>query len=786
VATSVSVCSDTDGGRNYGASGVVSVGSVGYPDKCNDTATLEEQYCDAGQRRFEIKTCGDGYQCLDGRCLAAVTTTTTTTDSSATKIIEPVPTTTTTVAPTCSDTDGGKAYATRGAVSASGTTYYDRCTDSATLEEHYCDAGKHNSEIKNCGDKYNCLEGRCVAAAVASPVAAPEEPKVVETAPLVTTTVTLPEYCRLKGITTYEACKAAMIALSSNETEANTGTGTYVKPESEATTKSDEQTVYWPKVCIEKSITNPTECAKYVQSLAANNSTSPILPDECVQNGLKTFEECKAYFIAKSILPQCREMGAKTEAECKALLAAQSMPELCREKGMLDDASCSKLIGARAAEVVVPEECRSAGYYTIEGCKQFLFTRVTPETPTTQMPALPESCVKSGITDHEACAKYLAYSHLPFECLSQGLESTIACEEYLRGKHMAPACASQGIVDEVACREFVYGRMATHVTCGALTADQCAQSVKDRHLGRMMDANDKINEINERVKASVGDNGGWIDLDKLKEEGGDKHARMAEVLPFKSEDRRLLAFKSQAQFSIGEDDTLSSAAGIIIAFDTDGDGLPDDMEKRHGLDPLKADTDGDGVNDKDELKADRKKLKSLDLAIIDGLTIGQPLSEGSVDPKLSVGLTEKTADDQLTEAGGLKFEGKGEPGTFVSLYVYSELPVVVTAKVDDNGQWSYEFDDSLKEGTHEVYVAINDDTGKVVRKSNPLSFLVRGASAATTAQAAEEAAITNISPFASAQEVQSYDIKLFLFGGFALVLLAFGLLAALYRKPTVQ
>ena len=65
----------------------------------------------------------------------------------------------------------------------------------------------------------------------------------------------------------------------------------------------------------------------------------------------------------------------------------------------------------------------------------------------------------------------------------------------------------------------------------------------------------------------------------------------------------------------------------------------------------------------------------------------------------------------------------------VALYIYSDLPLVITTKTDEYGNWKYELDQSLIEGEHEVYVAINDDTGKVIEKSKPLNFFVKEASA---------------------------------------------------------
>jgi hypothetical protein len=52
------------------------------------------------------------------------------------------------------------------------------------------------------------------------------------------------------------------------------------------------------------------------------------------------------------------------------------------------------------------------------------------------------------------------------------------------------------------------------------------------------------------------------------------------------------------------------------------------------------------------------------------------------------------------------------------------LPVVITTTADENGNWTYELDSGLSEGSHEAYVAVSDDTGRIVEKSGAMSFVV--------------------------------------------------------------
>jgi len=80
--------------------------------------------------------------------------------------------------------------------------------------------------------------------------------------------------------------------------------------------------------------------------------------------------------------------------------------------------------------------------------------------------------------------------------------------------------------------------------------------------------------------------------------------------------------------------------------------------------------------------------------------------------------------------------GKAEPNALVTIYIFSEDPIVITVKTDENGNWNYELDKEIADGQHEVYVAMTDDEGKIITKSQPIAF-VKTAEAATFAPVSE-------------------------------------------------
>ncbi len=185
--------------------------------------------------------------------------------------------------------------------------------------------------------------------------------------------------------------------------------------------------------------------------------------------------------------------------------------------------------------------------------------------------------------------------------------------------------------------------------------------------------------------------------------------------------------------NISETDTAAAEQAV----DSDGDGLPDSLESTLGTDPNNIDSDGDGVSDGIEANSLKTnpleanptaKLPTQSSAVTDQLekiSFDEPIKSGTLVPdKLKV----KTVENYSPKTGqnNLVISGVGPPNTTVYIYIYS-TPVVVTTKTDESGNFTYTLDKNLADGRHEVYVTVNDQTGKVQEKSSPLAFFVRKA-----------------------------------------------------------
>ncbi|MBW2982355.1 carboxypeptidase-like regulatory domain-containing protein [Candidatus Woesearchaeota archaeon] len=151
IISSEATCYDTDGGQTKFTKGSVYVNDVKKAtDACIGSTTLREYFCDssdpAGYDGMSM-SCGDGYECVDGRCKADVTTL------------------------VCEDTDGGQVYYTKGSIKINDVVKaQDACIGENTLREYFCDPSDslgYDSLSKTCSD--GCSNGECLPQSTTPP-----------------------------------------------------------------------------------------------------------------------------------------------------------------------------------------------------------------------------------------------------------------------------------------------------------------------------------------------------------------------------------------------------------------------------------------------------------------------------------------------------------------------------------------------------------------------------------------------------------------------------------------
>lgn len=171
-------------------------------------------------------------------------------------------------------------------------------------------------------------------------------------------------------------------------------------------------------------------------------------------------------------------------------------------------------------------------------------------------------------------------------------------------------------------------------------------------------------------------------------------------------------------------DRLIERGGEDLFQDDDGDGLSNyDENNIYGTDPQVASTAGSGRTDGQKIALGFNPLVSEDVA----MDFESPKETGNIVADLyeiaSVATTSVITEDGR-EVDALTLSGQALPNSFVSVYVFS-TPIVAVVKTDDQGNWSYTVKEELEDGRHEVYTASVNNTGKIIARSAPTSFVKR-------------------------------------------------------------
>ena len=124
-------CSDSDGGKDIYERGTASGAMGSGTDYCAGTSGLHEYYCDGYLALNDYFACPSGYACSNGACVREET---------------------------CSDSDGGINYETKGTAKKGGSSSTDYCSNGVLLE-YYCSGNSITYTQHQCDGV--CAEGRC-------------------------------------------------------------------------------------------------------------------------------------------------------------------------------------------------------------------------------------------------------------------------------------------------------------------------------------------------------------------------------------------------------------------------------------------------------------------------------------------------------------------------------------------------------------------------------------------------------------------------------------------------
>ncbi len=179
------------------------------------------------------------------------------------------------------------------------------------------------------------------------------------------------------------------------------------------------------------------------------------------------------------------------------------------------------------------------------------------------------------------------------------------------------------------------------------------------------------------------------------------------------------------QILVQKKQVIDSRAGGLVFEDTDLDGLSDyDETYVYMTDALSARTQGEGMSDGEKVRNGINPLSESQEKMA--------YEDPRVDSTVHISSTYTVQKVQLIKEGEssqLLFEGVALPNSYIALFIYS-TPIVAMVKTDSDGSWTYELNQEIENGEHQMYVATVDNSGKLLAKSNPVLF-TKSAEAAT-------------------------------------------------------
>ncbi|MEA3249796.1 MAG: Ig-like domain-containing protein [Patescibacteria group bacterium] len=391
-------------------------------------------------------------------------------------------------------------------------------------------------------------------------------------------------------------------------------------------------------------------------------------------------------------------------------------------------------------------------------------TEIGLKEPITEVAQIPIDAVREAVTEiPEGTTTVIAPSLLSQfqekieglhdECVAAGIPPE-KCKDWLAARYRADECRAVGIITREECVAHLWEIHGGSIPeCSGQSREFCSEYLAKRTEGFI--SNDDLDDIEDEVLPLIGQ----VFTFRRPSEDVPDESGMSDILfdtmPLRGDEEISMRMHASPAFARVDETRSRRFVPAIILVDTDGDGLPDDAERRIGTDPTNPDSDGDGYMDADELRNGYDPLGSgrlgeagtdtelapVDAAVLSGVPIEQPKYAGDVSDDLSIGLLDLgPPDDDAGEEPGdeippgepLTFTGTALPGEVVTLFIYSYLPMILTTTANENGDWAYELESDLVDGEHEVYVTVTDETGKVKSKSNPLAFFVSEAAAVSS------------------------------------------------------
>jgi len=472
-----------------------------------------------------------------------------------------------------------------------------------------------------------------------------------------------------------------------------------------------EQTTTLPTVPISTLPTLNTQPLQQNVDIALN-ATSSINIVECANQDVKNIT-CQVYLRNKENFSDSCVMKVLDVNMCL------DSYQKCKDSGIINVDNCFTYLNEPRAS----RWCDLESFRNESLCVEYNAERISPSFAND----LDVRCVQQSIANKEICDKFIEFINLPYECQSQKIKDQAVCDKFLKTNSVRTACQIIGESEEAICEQRLQEKYKDPATC---IGEDCQNKLVDflpalaaREISKQALAQARLKLVNGYINQASQD-------DDIKPLLARLPVQLKMVENYKTID-------AQDQIGIINGQFIKPLPMVIVK-DSDQDRLPDDMENRLGTDPANQDTDSDGYMDGDEVAGGydpllahaklEKNLAPVEVALLNGSIFEHASLTGSETPDLQISEVVNVLQENNND---LMISGVGPAYSIITLYIYSDIPLIATAQVDEYGRWQYALTDEMVDGEHQVYVAINDDTGRVEKKSVAKIFFVNEARAAT-------------------------------------------------------
>ncbi len=355
------------------------------------------------------------------------------------------------------------------------------------------------------------------------------------------------------------------------------------------------------------------------------------------------------------------------------------------------------------------------------------FINATSSNPL--LPALPgdenSSSTNATSTDEEfatSTVEVILNPYLDDLCLAENISEAKACEEYLSRVYVEKECEQANIFNLNDCKNYTAEKYLPKIQCLLSDQNQCQTLLQTDYLNRLAVKEQARTKTADILQNNLQKNISVKDLQASLVSGG-----LNNFLPLSEEaTKSVFLAAAESKTVLNTSGELAFSTNAVLVFDADADALSDDLELYYGTDLNNPDSDSDGYLDGQEVANNYSPLgagalnkESNDLAKI----LSQKLA--LAQPKVNASSTVELSVDQFSKVeNSLILTGKAPANTWLNLYFYSQVPLLVSTKSNDQGNWSYQLEQALAAGDHQVYLAINDSEGKIIKQSAPLALKI--------------------------------------------------------------